>query len=144
MAQIAAQEKFLEAIKVTMATVLRAWVSPWVEALRLKGVQRMQVLDLIWWTWSGSNRRPLPCHGSALPAAPQAHFQGHYSLLELTSIIFADIRKIVNAKDCSVRSRFISSPPSKEVPLACKPAYNGTAHALRPHPARIRTQSRAE
>src|SRR6267142_3877832 len=20
-----------------------------------------------WWTWSGSNRRPLPCHGSALP-----------------------------------------------------------------------------
>ena len=27
----------------------------------------------IWWTWSGSNRRPLPCHGSALPAAPQAH-----------------------------------------------------------------------
>src|SRR5581483_1866839 len=21
----------------------------------------------------GSNRRPLPCHGSALPAAPQAH-----------------------------------------------------------------------
>src|SRR5262249_45296676 len=28
-----------------------------------------------WWTWSGSNRRPLPCHGSALPAAPQAHIQ---------------------------------------------------------------------
>ena len=26
-----------------------------------------------WWTWSGSNRRPLPCHGSALPTAPQAH-----------------------------------------------------------------------
>ena len=22
---------------------------------------------IIWWTWSGSNRRPLPCHGSALP-----------------------------------------------------------------------------
>src|SRR4030081_129475 len=28
-----------------------------------------------WWTWSGSNRRPLPCHGSALPAAPQAHLR---------------------------------------------------------------------
>src|SRR5438093_8651263 len=27
----------------------------------------------IWWTWTGSNRRPLPCHGSALPTAPQAH-----------------------------------------------------------------------
>src|SRR5579871_784963 len=26
---------------------------------------------LVWWTWSGSNRRPLPCHGSALPTAPQ-------------------------------------------------------------------------
>src|SRR5580698_7974014 len=25
-----------------------------------------------WWTWTGSNRRPLPCHGSALPTAPQA------------------------------------------------------------------------
>ena len=30
-----------------------------------------------WWTWSGSNRRPLPCHGSALPAAPQAHALAH-------------------------------------------------------------------
>src|SRR5438270_4627853 len=30
-------------------------------------------LECFWWTWSGSNRRPLPCHGSALPAAPQAH-----------------------------------------------------------------------
>src|SRR5579863_10080590 len=33
-----------------------------------------------WWTWPGSNRRPLPCHGSALPAAPQAHFWGRNSL----------------------------------------------------------------
>src|SRR6266403_445826 len=37
-----------------------------------------------WWTWTGSNRRPLPCHGSALPTAPQAHFCGrrnHYNLI---------------------------------------------------------------
>ncbi len=34
----------------------------------------LQVIK-IWWTWSGSNRRPLPCHGSALPAAPQAHVE---------------------------------------------------------------------
>ena len=36
----------------------------------------LEVIDsrrVKWWTWSGSNRRPLPCHGSALPAAPQAH-----------------------------------------------------------------------
>src|ERR1700737_468432 len=33
-----------------------------------------------WWTWSGSNRRPLPCHGSALPAAPQAHLRERNSL----------------------------------------------------------------
>src|SRR5579863_10701265 len=26
-----------------------------------------QTLRFNWWTWSGSNRRPLPCHGSALP-----------------------------------------------------------------------------
>ena len=25
------------------------------------------------WTWPGSNRRPPPCRGGALPAAPQAH-----------------------------------------------------------------------
>ena len=36
----------------------------------------------VWWTWSGSNRRPLPCHGSALPAAPQAHRQTPSSLHE--------------------------------------------------------------
>src|SRR4051812_32317861 len=34
-----------------------------------------------WWTWSGSNRRPLPCHGSALPAAPQAHVREELLLL---------------------------------------------------------------
>jgi sulfur-carrier protein len=33
----------------------------------------MELRSESWWTWSGSNRRPLPCHGSALPAAPQAH-----------------------------------------------------------------------
>src|SRR5579863_7007800 len=33
------------------------------------------VWALFWWTWSGSNRRPLPCHGSALPTAPQAHWR---------------------------------------------------------------------
>src|SRR5919205_421171 len=42
-----------------------------------------------WWTWSGSNRRPLPCHGSALPAAPQAHSyhkkpSGYYCIFAYT------------------------------------------------------------
>src|SRR6185312_13091223 len=40
------------------------------------GTNALEVIDsrrVKWWTWSGSNRRPLPCHGSALPAAPQAH-----------------------------------------------------------------------
>src|ERR1700686_766671 len=54
----------------------------------------------IWWTWSGSNRRPLPCHGSALPAAPQAHcFGDTTSFLRGTSIILAEWSKIVNARD---------------------------------------------
>src|SRR6266700_811771 len=43
-----------------------------------------------WWTWSGSNRRPLPCHGSALPAAPQAH--------ERTPPILYDLEEIVKPK----------------------------------------------
>src|ERR1039457_27896 len=37
---------------------------------------KLATLPKIWWTWPGSNRRPLPCHGSALPAAPQAHSCG--------------------------------------------------------------------
>ncbi len=44
-----------------------------VEVFGAERVTEGLVTDWIWWTWSGSNRRPLPCHGSALPAAPQAH-----------------------------------------------------------------------
>ena len=50
---------------------------------------------LFWWTWTGSNRRPLPCHGSALPTAPQAHpcgrpaslgaLQGYWSVTEYST-----------------------------------------------------------
>ena len=43
----------------------------------------LKKLKTVWWTWSGSNRRPLPCHGSALPAAPQAHMKTSTSLHEL-------------------------------------------------------------
>ena len=39
----------------------------------MTGVQAFEMLRKVWWTWTGSNRRPLPCHGSALPTAPQAH-----------------------------------------------------------------------
>src|SRR5436305_6443992 len=50
-----------------------------------------------WWTWSGSNRRPLPCHGSALPAAPQALVRGHYGCVADYSFILADWAELVNA-----------------------------------------------
>ena len=40
-----------------------------------------------WWTWSGSNRRPLPCHGSALPAAPQAHRKDYSIFMELEQFV---------------------------------------------------------
>ena len=56
-------------------------VRPWRVELELKydllPIGKGRDADLLsgnWWTWSGSNRRPLPCHGSALPTAPQAHF----------------------------------------------------------------------
>ena len=39
----------------------------------IQAVRGPQVFEELWWTWTGSNRRPLPCHGSALPTAPQAH-----------------------------------------------------------------------
>ena len=42
----------------------------------------LRIDQTVWWTWSGSNRRPLPCHGSALPAAPQAHdWRGNSSIV---------------------------------------------------------------
>src|SRR5579875_1312618 len=48
---------------------------------------------MIWWTWSGSNRRPLPCHGSALPAAPQAHARDYP--------IFMDGERFVNQPEAA-------------------------------------------
>src|SRR6202049_1324403 len=61
-----------------------------------------------WWTWPGSNRRPLPCHGSALPAAPQAHCLRDTTTscpLRTTTSILADRVKIVNAKELSAVAR---------------------------------------
>lgn len=56
---------------------------------------------LIWWTWSGSNRRPLPCHGSALPTAPQAH-----------------VRRECNFIIVSGREQFVNPrPPARTTPL---------------------------
>src|SRR5262249_46228402 len=55
--------------------------------------QTMRARREDWWTWSGSNRRPLPCHGSALPAAPQAH--------SWTQSIVSDPGKIVKRKKMS-------------------------------------------
>jgi hypothetical protein len=36
------------------------------------GCWRRARTRVVWWTWRDSNPRPLPCHGSALPTAPQA------------------------------------------------------------------------
>ena len=54
-----------------------------------------------WWTWPGSNRRPLPCHGSALPAAPQARFLEALRTVRFADdlSILADLAQIVNARE---------------------------------------------
>ena len=36
-------------------------------------ISRFGPLLKVWWSWGGSNPRPLECHSSALPAAPQPH-----------------------------------------------------------------------
>src|ERR1039458_9537068 len=55
----------------------------------------------IWWTWPGSNRRPLPCHGSALPAAPQAHSCGKADARKAgTSSIFSYPLGLVKLAHC--------------------------------------------
>src|ERR1700722_5326537 len=63
----------------------------------------------IWWTWSGSNRRPLPCHGSALPAAPQAHTSTETKVEEVTAFILAGMQGIVKRRD-TLHSLFRSRP----------------------------------
>src|SRR4051812_38708228 len=49
----------------------KPWAQPLAAEPRISASTQLGASN--WWTWSGSNRRPLPCHGSALPAAPQAH-----------------------------------------------------------------------
>ena len=82
-------------------------VRPWRVELELKydllPIGKGRDADLLsgnWWTWSGSNRRPLPCHGSALPTAPQAHWnrntpQSEFRVGEETISIFAHLPPIV-------------------------------------------------
>ena len=75
---------------------------------RQKG-ELLSVVKGFWWTWSGSNRRPLPCHGSALPAAPQAH-RKDYPILHGAGPIrqrikSAGLRASVR-RFCRLRSRF--------------------------------------
>src|ERR1051326_2129154 len=41
---------------------------------------------MFWWTWGDSKSRPFPCHGSALPTAPQAH--GEADLYYITARAF--------------------------------------------------------
>src|SRR6266567_4625224 len=55
-----------------------------------------------WWTWSGSNRRPLPCHGSALPAAPQAHDEGSVEVIltQLYGLVNQTLRWIPSCESC--------------------------------------------
>src|ERR1039458_2375326 len=62
---------------------------------------------------SGSNRRPLPCHGSALPAAPQAHMRR--DAIPLLSPLRRDSSNLRFHKDCAAtghtaRSGAVSTP----------------------------------
>src|ERR1035438_413426 len=64
----------------------------------------------IWWTWPGSNRRPLPCHGSALPSAPQAHFAEERRLEHqrlIYSLAAAQLSQTRHSSDSSDSTRAI-------------------------------------
>ena len=39
----------------------------------LRSAGKPKLLKGFWWTWSGSNRRPLPCHGIAQTASYRRH-----------------------------------------------------------------------
>jgi hypothetical protein len=60
------------------AHIIRKWGNTFLEDVKAVDVEKklLSLRWISWWTWSGSNRRPLPCHGSALPTAPQAHVRG--------------------------------------------------------------------
>ena len=40
----------------------------------------------IWWTWSGSNRRPPACHAGALPAELQARYYYYSKYLNVSVV----------------------------------------------------------
>jgi hypothetical protein len=71
--------------------------------------------DWRWWTWSGSNRRPLPCHGSALPAAPQAHGKDYPIFMEQERFV-NETQGAVSALLCSRES----GPAARWQPQAAK------------------------
>ena len=55
----------LTATAVLSALILRNPECQVREVLRLHCIQFV-LSGLVWWTWTGSNRRPLPCHGSQI------------------------------------------------------------------------------
>jgi hypothetical protein len=84
-------------------------------------VEETKIANTAWWTWSGSNRRPLPCHGSALPAAPQAHIGGRQLLYSRRRAGIRQLRRLGTRVACRGRAR-------RSAPLA--PSCEGATHAL--------------
>ena len=84
-----------------------------------------------WWTWSGSNRRPLPCHGSALPTAPQAHKCDHSILSKPEKIVKPKARA---ARSKGMRKGFSSG--NMELFAGIFVSQVGKAYKLGEHPGK--------
>jgi hypothetical protein len=56
----------------TQKQVIKLLIQQYLHENLFHGVEELKIGDRNgwkdWWTWSGSNRRPLPCHGVAIPA----------------------------------------------------------------------------
>ena len=50
-----------------------AWTTAWTFLATKKDLRNFLSPWFIWWSWSGSNWRPLECHSSALPTELQPH-----------------------------------------------------------------------
>ena len=84
-----------------------------------------------WWTQSGSNRRPLACHASALPAELWAHQNGwefwcpvHIQIRINNQVIIANLYRTISSK---VTKRKAGHDPKKIRCGCCLSALTGLA-----------------
>src|SRR5437879_13564925 len=87
-----------------------------------------------WWTWPGSNRRPLPRHGSSLPVVPQACCEGWKGTDIASPRLQAERWLRIDQRRANSKREGLPYPSSSTTELfLCPPAYSGSKRRRRLH-----------